>query len=105
MSDSNLWPPIRDEAFVETLIPAIQTTIASMSSKAGDPAVVRGVPGPDVANVLLLLLASVLEPAPACATPQGMRKLAEAAGKELHARMKDGRRFKESEATASTLRH
>ena len=44
-------------------------------------------------TALLNLLASVLQPAPQCRTPMGMRKVAEAAGKELIVLMRAARKL------------
>ncbi len=87
------WPAVIDADYVERLIPALQATIVTetpTSAVEHDEAFF----GPDLANVLLMLLASVLERSSGCSTPQGMRKVAEAAGKELHLLMKDTRRLR-----------
>ena len=60
---SSGWPGIEDEEFVERLIPAIQEAIANASSDRMDVSGNIGVSGPDLANALLILLASVIEPA------------------------------------------
>ena len=60
----------------------------------------REVSAPDLANALLMLVAIALEGHPACSTPQGMRLLAEAAGKELHELMKGARRLKVGDGNA-----
>jgi type VI protein secretion system component VasA len=96
-------PAIHDADYVERLIPAIQHAVASVSprSSANDMAEASA---PDLANALLMLLASVLEPSPACATPSGMRKMAEAASKELHSLMRDTRLLRNaSEQGVGTL--
>ncbi len=78
---------------MERLIPSLQAAIVAESPTSAvedDEAFF----GPDLANVLLMLLSSVLERSSGCSTPQGMRKVAEAAGKELHLLMKDTRRLR-----------
>ena len=77
------WPKITDEGLVERLIPAVQQAIANVCSDGAPGGHPTPTSGPDVANVLLMILATVLEPSPACATPHGLRLLGEAAGKEL----------------------
>lgn len=101
MTKPTLWPPISDDAYVERLIPAVQATIAEVSRDREDANGDLPLDGPDVANTLLMLLASVLEPAPTCRTPMGMRQVSEAAGKELLALMRDTRRFRLAESTNS----
>lgn len=51
-------------------------------------------PAPELTAALLNLLASVLEPAPACRTPMGMRKTAEAAGKASLTLMRGAREIR-----------
>lgn len=91
------WPAITDDALVERLIPAIQQAIADVhgAEPIGDATV--AVNAPDTANAMLLILATLLEISPAAATPMAMRKLAEAAGKELLSMMKDTRQLRLAE--------
>lgn len=93
MPTLNSWPAITDEAGAEGLVGAIQQAIAANSPV---DALYRGETpvNADLANVLLMLLATVLEGAPECSTPAGLRKMAEAAGKELHQLMKETRQLK-----------
>lgn len=90
------WPAIIDDALVERMIPAIQQAIVSTTldggSRSAEGHVV--VSAPDVASVLLMVLATILEPAPSCATTQGIRLTAELAGKELAKLIRDTRRLK-----------
>lgn len=77
------WPKadrLTDDALVERLVGAMQRATADDRGRDG----VVGLPAPEMATALLNLLASVLEPAPQCLTPAGMRRVAEAAGGELH---------------------
>lgn len=97
MSKPMPWPPINDDAYVERLIPALQASIAELSRDRQDAVGDVSLDGPDVANTLLMLLASVLEPSPACRTPMGMRQVSEAASKELLALMRDTRRLRLTE--------
>lgn len=94
MPTLNSWPAITDEAGAERLIGAIQQTIAANSPVDAPCSGETPVNAPDLANVLLMLLATVLEGAPECSTPAGLRKMAEAAGKELHQLMKETRQLK-----------
>ena len=94
MPTLNSWPAITDEAGVERLIGAIQQTIAANSPVNAPYSGETPVNAPDLANVLLMLLATVLEGAPECATPAGLRKMAEGAGRELHQLMKETRQLK-----------
>lgn len=86
------WPPIIDEDLVERLIPAIQKAITEISASDQGTRVgvdVTEVNASDTANALLMILATLLERSPACSTPRGIRLLAEAAGKELAALIRD----------------
>ena len=94
------WPEPTDDDRVEKLIGAIQGVVASAY---GAPRSLGGtieVDAPDLANALLVVLASVLEGSPAAATPAGMRQLAETAGKELHALMRDARDLRSDDGSA-----
>ncbi|HEX8555097.1 MAG TPA: hypothetical protein VF695_10355, partial [Sphingomonas sp.] len=62
------WPAITDEIFVEKLIPVLQQAIAAAEPKARTPGGQIPIDGADLANVLLMLLATVLEPSPSAAT-------------------------------------
>ena len=99
------WPSIIDEALVERMIPAVQRAIVETTT-AGN----YGVDGdnielaaPDVANVLLMVLASVIESAPGCATFMGIRLTGEAAGKELALLIRDVRRLKLAQTETGSL--
>lgn len=91
-----IWPSISDEALVERLIPAVQRTIAEETFRhaAGVEGGMAELSAPDVANVLLLMLATVLELSPQCSTARGMRTMSEAAGKELALLMRETREVK-----------
>jgi hypothetical protein len=89
-----LWPPIADEAYIELLLPAIQSAIASASSDKADATGAIHLHSPDVGNALLIVLANVLEGAPGTETNMGLRKLAEAAGKELHQLIREARELR-----------
>ncbi len=91
------WPAITDDALVERLIPAIQQAIADVRGAELKVDVTVAVNAPDTANAILLILATLLEISPAAATPMGMRKLADAAGRELLAMMKDTRQIRLAE--------
>ena len=83
LGDDRPWRAATDDALVERLIGAMQrATVAALPGEDRDGAV--GLPAPEMAAALLNLLASVLEAAPQCRTPAGMRQVSEAAGKELH---------------------
>ena len=99
MSKPVTWPAIVDEELVERLMAVLQETV---NTEVADT---KAFHGSDVANVLLMLLATILEASPACATPQGMRKLAEAAGKELHLLLKDTRLLTDAAAKDNLTAH
>jgi hypothetical protein len=105
MSKPDPWPPIRDEERMERLTRAVQQAVAGASRDPADPEGWASVDAIDLANALLAVLATVLEPAPAAATPAGLRRLAEAAGKELHLLMRDVRRLREADRTTPTGPH
>lgn len=91
------WPAISDEALVDRLIPAIQKAIADVHGAEPNGDATVAVNAPDTANAMLLILATLLEISPAAASPIGMRKLAEAAGKELLSMIKDTRQLRLAE--------
>ena len=101
MSRRAAWPPIVDEALVERMIPAVQRAIVEATvSDDRDGNALAGVVtlvAPDVANALLMVLASILESAPDCATPMGIRLTGEAAGRELSELVREVRRLKLAE--------
>ncbi|KQU61845.1 hypothetical protein ASG67_01335 [Sphingomonas sp. Leaf339] len=94
MQPTPLWPAITDDDRVKKLIAAIQTAAVSEAGGKAPYTVEAVLHGPDLANALLFVLATVLEPSPSCGTPAGMRKVAEAAGTELHQLMKETRQLK-----------
>lgn len=88
------WPAVTDEDMVERLIPAIQRAIVSVGAADQGTRVgvdVTSIVGPDVANALLMILATLLEQSPVCATPRGIRQIGEAAGRELAQLIRDTR--------------
>ncbi len=93
-NDSRPWDQATDDGLVERLIVAFQR--ATLRTVAGTEQPDREVelPAPEMTTALLNLLASVLEEAPACGTPMGMRQIAEAAGKELLVLMRGVREMK-----------
>ena len=94
MPPTNLWPAITDDDRVKRLIAAIQTAVVSEAGGKAPYSDETELHGPDLANALLFVLATILEPSPSCNTPAGMRKMAEATGKELHQLMKETRQLK-----------
>ena len=100
MAKVPVWLPINDEALVERMIPAVQQAIvdttlgASQDSDGIEPVQLNAA---DVANVLLMVLATILETSSGCATPQGIRLTGEAAGKELAELIRDTRQLKQAE--------
>ena len=88
------WPAIDDDALIERLIPAIQKATADVhgAEPTGDTTV--AVNASDTANAMLLIRATLLEISPAAATALEMRKLADAAGRELFTLMKDTRQLR-----------
>ena len=94
MKTATSWPPINDEAFVERLLPALQQAIIGAIDSTNDDGW-KEVPAGDLANAFLILLASLLEGSPMASNSSGMRLMADAAGKELHALIKDARRLRE----------
>lgn len=85
-----------DEAVVARLVSAIQTAVVNTASDRADEDGWIQVPAPELATALMSLLATVIEPAPACRTPSGMRLTAEAAGKELLQLIRDVRQLKKA---------
>ena len=81
--DDAIWRQATDDALVERLSGAMQRATADVLADPKRPDAAIPLPAPEVATALLNLLASVLEPAPRCRTPMGMRKVTEAAGREL----------------------
>ncbi|KQU49771.1 hypothetical protein ASG67_11770 [Sphingomonas sp. Leaf339] len=94
MKPTNPWPAITDDARVERLIAAIQKEVVGESGGKEPYSDETELHGPDLANALLFVLATVLEPSPSCNTPAGVRKMAGATGKELHQLMKETRQMK-----------
>lgn len=83
-----------DAATVERLIAAIQQAVVDANTGRVNETGGTEVPAPELATALLSVLATVVEPAPQCRTPMGMRRVSEAAGKELLALMRDVRRLR-----------
>lgn len=100
MSKPEQWPAISNEQAVERLILAVQQAIADCGDLAGDAVELSA---PDVANALLMVLATVLESSPSCSTPRGMRQTAEAAGKELGQLMRDTRLLRQADAITPSV--
>lgn len=88
------WEAVADDGLVERLILEMQRGVRT--ALTGSDALDRDVPLPipEAATALLNLLASVLEPSPGCATPQAMRRMSEAAAKELLVLMRGVRAIK-----------
>jgi hypothetical protein len=102
VNSDRLWLEQVDEPLVERLIAAMQSSVAQVTSDRKDEAGWIEVPAPELAVALISILASVIEPAPDCRTPMGMRRAAEAAGKELLRLTREVRRLKEAELNAGT---
>ena len=77
------WDQVADDPLVERLLLEMQGAARVALTGSDAPGLEVVLPIPEAAAPLLNLLASVLEPVPACGTPQGIRRVAEAAGKEL----------------------
>ena len=105
MNADRLWLEQVDGPLVERLIAAMQGSVAQVASDRTDEAGWTEVPAPELAVALISILASVIEPAPECRTPMGMRRTAEAAGKELLRLTREARRLKEAELNAGTTTH
>lgn len=105
MNADRLWLEQVDEKLVERLIDAMQGSVAKVASDRTDEAGWIEVPAPELAVALISILASVIEPAPDCRTPMGMRRTAEAAGKELLRPTREVRRMKEAELNAGITTH
>ena len=95
-----LWAGALDDNYVECLSAAMQQAIVDASTEHRNAAGETALPAPEVTTALLSLAATLLEEAPAAATPSGMRKTAEAAGKHLHMFMREVRRIREADAQA-----
>ena len=84
MADEHkIWKQATDDALIERLILALQRATVATLAGTEQPEAPVALPAPEVATALLNLLASILEPATQCRTPSGMRKVTEAAGREL----------------------
>lgn len=94
------WPALIDAEHVERLIRSIQYAVTQPGNLAGDTVELSA---PDVANALLIVLATVLESSPSCSTPRGRRQTAEAAGKELGQLMRDTRRLRQADAISPSV--
>lgn len=105
MNADRLWLEQVDETLVERLIDAMQGSVAKVASDRTGEAGWIEVPAPELAVALISILASVIEPAPDCRTPMGMRRTAEAAGKELLRLTREVRRMKEAELNAGATKH
>ena len=94
----DLWAGALDEDYVERLCAAMQQAIVDASTEHRNADGETALPAPEVTTALLSLAATLLEEAPAAASPSGMRKTAEAAGKRLHMFMREVRRIREADA-------
>ncbi|TPG13173.1 hypothetical protein [Sphingomonas oligophenolica] len=97
--EENLWSGSLDEAYIDRLILALQRATVEVSTDHATQTGDTALPAPEVITALLSIAASLLEQAPAAVTPSGMRKTAEAAGKRLHAIMRDTRRIRQAQAS------
>lgn len=96
--EHRLWTDDVDEALVERMITAMQRAIGvAIQDRAHGTGEIQ-LPAPDLATALLTMLATIVEPSPECGTPSGMRRTAEAVGRELHLLMRDARRLKLADA-------
>lgn len=105
VDSDRLWLERVDEPLVDRLIAAVQASVAQVASDRTNEAGWIEVPAPELAVALISILASVIEPAPDCRTPMGMRRTAEAAGKELLRLTREVRRLKEAELSAAGTTH
>ena len=95
----DLWAGALDEEYVERLSAVMQQAIVDASTVHRNADGETALPAPEVTTALLSLAATLLEEAPAAATPSGMRKTAEAAGKRLHMFMREVRRIRETDVS------